>query len=370
MSRVETKAGRGGTLDVLRFAAALFVVLFHYGDEAPTPLASFHSVFDRGYLATDFFILLSGYVLGRAYGRAIETGRTGPAEFLGRRVARIWPAHAIVLLCLVLVVTAATLGGIQPSHGGQYALADLAPQLLLVQAWADVGGAGWNLPTWSLSALVFCYAAFPLVWRAVVRMPIWTAAAAAAAIVTLFNVLSWRLMGNGLFDLPFYLGAYRALPMFLAGVVVARWAAERPLSRPVAILIALGAGLGLVGLQLVGTFNAVSFALIALAVLGIGSIPVSRPMPLAEAAGKLSFALFISHVLVAAVWFGLVHLVDDVLPASVRWLLWGGAFVAAVGGAWLFDRIIDQPLQRWLAPRLSRVFSPRPARYPEPEPSG
>ena len=57
---------RGGALDALRFFASLFVVLFHFGDEAPIPLADMHSVWARGYLATDFFLMLSGFVLARA----------------------------------------------------------------------------------------------------------------------------------------------------------------------------------------------------------------------------------------------------------------------------------------------------------------
>ena len=46
----------------------MFVVLFHFGDEAPIPLHALHSVWERGYLATDFFLMLSGFVLARAYG--------------------------------------------------------------------------------------------------------------------------------------------------------------------------------------------------------------------------------------------------------------------------------------------------------------
>ena len=111
LSPIGANPGRGGTLDVLRFAAAFFVVLFHYGGEAPVALDSIHPVFFRGYLATDFFLMLSGYVLGRAYGRSIEEGRVGPLEFLSRRIARIWPAHLIVLALMVLVVVASGVAG-------------------------------------------------------------------------------------------------------------------------------------------------------------------------------------------------------------------------------------------------------------------
>ena len=41
-------AGRGGALDGLRFAAALLIVLYHNGAEAPVVLADLHPVFGRG----------------------------------------------------------------------------------------------------------------------------------------------------------------------------------------------------------------------------------------------------------------------------------------------------------------------------------
>ena len=62
---------RGGALDALRFAAALLIMLYHFGSESPIKLYRLNEVFARGYLATDFFLMLSGYVLGRAYGPSL-----------------------------------------------------------------------------------------------------------------------------------------------------------------------------------------------------------------------------------------------------------------------------------------------------------
>ena len=45
---------RGGLLDLLRFAASLLIVVYHFSAEGPWPLESLHPVFLRGYLATDF----------------------------------------------------------------------------------------------------------------------------------------------------------------------------------------------------------------------------------------------------------------------------------------------------------------------------
>ena len=66
---------RGGPLEALRFLAAAFIVLYHIGPEAPVHLADVSPIFARGWLATDFFLMLSGFILGRAYGRSLDEGR-------------------------------------------------------------------------------------------------------------------------------------------------------------------------------------------------------------------------------------------------------------------------------------------------------
>src|ERR1700760_3483746 len=88
---------RGGVLDLLRFLASVFIVTFHYGDAVPTPLGDLTPVMQRGYLATDFFLVLSRYVLSRAYGSAVLQGGVGPGGFIAKRWVRVWPAHIIIL---------------------------------------------------------------------------------------------------------------------------------------------------------------------------------------------------------------------------------------------------------------------------------
>ncbi len=370
LSPTGTKPGRGGTLDVLRFAAAFFVVLFHYGGEAPTPLDQLHPVFLRGHLATDFFLMLSGYVLGRAYGRGVDEGRVGPFEFLTRRIARIWPAHLIVLALMIAFVLGTQAIGLHAHHAGRFNWSDLWPQIILVQAWGDVGGWGWNIPTWSLSALLICYAVFPVVWKLLGRASVAAGLAGALALVVGTDAVAHLVLNRGLFDLPYNLGVVRALPLFLLGMMIARMVERAPLTRAVAVWGGVAAGAALVGLQLVGRYDMASVGLIALIVLCAGSVPVTNPIPFGEAAGKLSFSLFITHLLVSSVWFGVLHdLNNSALSVAPRWALWAGSLPAALITAMLFDRFVDQPLQTWIAPRLKGWFSPRPARYPEPAPS-
>ena len=85
-------------LDGLRGVAAIFVVCFHLAE----PLSSSHldNVVNHGYLAVDFFFLLSGYVIGYAYDD--RWGKLTIGGFLRRRLERLQP----------LVVLGMTLGAI------------------------------------------------------------------------------------------------------------------------------------------------------------------------------------------------------------------------------------------------------------------
>ena len=60
MSQNDAGLCRSGAFDVLRFVAALFIVLYHVAERAAVSLFAIHPAFGRGYLTTDFFLMLSG----------------------------------------------------------------------------------------------------------------------------------------------------------------------------------------------------------------------------------------------------------------------------------------------------------------------
>jgi peptidoglycan/LPS O-acetylase OafA/YrhL len=63
------RTGRIHELDALRGIAALGVVFWHYGAHFDAhPLTGLlHPFYSAGFLLVDFFFVLSGYVIGRAY---------------------------------------------------------------------------------------------------------------------------------------------------------------------------------------------------------------------------------------------------------------------------------------------------------------
>lgn len=349
--------GRGGALDALRFFASLLIVLYHFGAEAPVTLESLHPVFARGYLATDFFLILSGFVLGRAYGAQVLAGGIGVLSFVKKRLTRIWPGQLVVLTGLAIVVTVAGVIGFMPDHPENFTPQSVVMQLFLVQAWGVEGGGGWNHQSWSLSALLACYAAFPLVWPWVSRLkrPSVLLALGLAGVVA-GDLLCVLLFNHHIYDLPFHLGVVRAAPLFLLGVCIARVVEQGAPSVRMAWVMALLSLVAVAALQISGRHDLPSIVAIAAIVLSFGRLPVRRPSALIEQGAKLSFALFITHSLTGLVWFGALdafrHGVG--LPLWLDWTIWSLSIPAALAAAWLFHVLIDEPIQKWLSPRAKR----------------
>ncbi|MDR1914740.1 MAG: acyltransferase [Clostridiales bacterium] len=81
-------------LDGLRGVAALMVVAFHIS-EAHT-LDPFEQVINHGYLAVDFFYVLSGFVIGYAYDD--RWGKMSVGQFFKRRLIRLHPLVVMGML--------------------------------------------------------------------------------------------------------------------------------------------------------------------------------------------------------------------------------------------------------------------------------
>lgn len=352
---------RGGPLEALRFLAAAFIVIYHIGDDAPVHLKDIGDLFARGWLATDFFLLLSGYILGKAYGASLDAGRIGAVEFFKRRFLRVWPAQAIVLVIFALMLAATGAVGIEPRHPENFTAGEFFAQLGLVHAWGFNPTLGWNQPSWSLSVLVVCYMLFAPVWAATRRLTPLTALIAGPALVLVSALGVQAFLGQSLYDLRFDLGLLRGIPLFLCGALLARASAGVELSVPRAqAFMASGVG-ALVLSQLVARTEASAFA----AILSIAAIIVAADAwkgssKIAAAGARISFALFISSALVDAVWFTAVRKLEaayGVGPAGL-WTLWALSLPFAVFGAWLFDRIIDAPIQRWIKARRMAKTQP------------
>jgi peptidoglycan/LPS O-acetylase OafA/YrhL len=198
----------------LRGLAVLAVVLYHAGFG-----------FSGGYVGVDVFFVISGFVITQSVQRELErTGTLDLGGFYARRVRRLLPALAVVLVVVLLVDLVATSPFVvQPlsAHTGLAASLFGSNIYLLarVGSYFDVvQEANFFLHTWSLAVEEQFYLVFPLavlvVWRSATRRG-WPARRTVgilvgATLVVSFGI-SWALL-SGLS--PFAPGASARLAFF------------------------------------------------------------------------------------------------------------------------------------------------------------
>jgi peptidoglycan/LPS O-acetylase OafA/YrhL len=162
--------------------------------------------------------------------------------------------------------------------------------------------------------------------------------------------LAMRFAHHAFVDLPFAWAMLRAVPLFLLGNLIERMTAGLRVSKPVFWFGMIGSFLGISLLCLLPR-NAVIDSLI-LVLLGV-VLAVSGGVTFHEnivthRMGRASFALFLTHSLVGAVWFGISPklIAHFGLNAPAQWCLWSMGVVMAIVVAFLFDALIDKPLSQ------------------------
>jgi peptidoglycan/LPS O-acetylase OafA/YrhL len=200
----------------LRGLAAWYVVLFHtrvaLGGTLPDWLLA---GLGKGYLAVDFFFILSGFVLWHTYGERLGgTGWRGAAQFLWRRVARIWPLHGVVLAGFVALAAVLASTG---RDTAPYPWSQLPLHILLLQNWGFVDTLVWNVPSWSISCEMAAYLTFPAM---VTLWPRLSPRAVAGAVVALLVLIWAYFAGHGTQSLGYdveHLGLMRCWLEFALG---------------------------------------------------------------------------------------------------------------------------------------------------------
>ena len=360
---------RGGWLDALRFIVAGLIILHHFQMSAPVPLAEgLHPVFERGgFLLTNFFLIDSGYVLMRVYGASVAGGRMSAGDFFLKRYLRVLPAHLIMGLGLVALIVGGTLAGLPPRNPEWFTWDQLPAQLTLTQAFGVHGGYGWNAPSWSISALIGCYLAFPWILRGLVRLGPWSVLALGVGGYLLANQLTWSLLGYPVYQMPMGFGFFRALPLFFLGMALAWFAQKVWIAPRLAAWVGIGAALLLAFVQYFDKHALISLACISTIILAAGATPTPRPSKWVEKAAMVSFSMFITNEVVRIAWFGAVNALVARFgaPMPVQWALWFAGVLAAFLFAFLFHALIDTPIQArirtWLKNRRTR---PAPALQP------
>lgn len=335
-------------LTSVRGIAAWMVVLYHIRLSIAGLPDGWVRFFAKGYLAVDFFFLLSGFVIWLSWGsRLRESGWREVPHFLQKRIARVWPLHLVVLGgAVALAVLLAVMGRHNPA---EFPFGELPLHVFLLQNWGLTGKLAWNDPAWSISCELAAYLAFPLLVRAVDwrTLPSWLVASAAAAFLLILAAVmaNQPTLGHDIARL----GLVRCLTEFAAGsAICALWLRWKAAPRLPALL-AFGFSATAVSGWAMGLPEtlAIPFAFAGL-LLGLALTSGLRGNPLDAAPlrylGEISYATYLSHFMLFVVFK--LAFVDDahaVPPVLVALYL---AMVLACSVA--LYHLVERPAQKWV----------------------
>lgn len=339
------------SLTSARGIAAWLVVLYHIrsgASWAPDWLFAFAS---KGYLAVDFFFLLSGFVIYLSAHRAmLREGAAAIVPFLIRRFARIYPLYAFMLALTLLFVLLAHAFGDTPQG---YPMRELPLHIAMLQNWGFTDELSWNHPAWSISAELAAYLLFPLL---VLGLPISRArrpnllAAMILTIAALFVVM--HLNGETTLgrDIPHF-GLVRCLTEFTCGTLLCAFWLRGPDGEGHACIVSVGGVAMFWGLWLIGVASELwAFpAGAACLILALAHASSFRGNPLhfrpLITLGEISYATYLSHFMVY-VWFKIIF-VDDTRSVSPALML---LFLAlTLAASFLLHHWIEVPGRRWVS---------------------
>ncbi|WP_263147281.1 acyltransferase [Pseudomonas sp. RIT-PI-AD] len=331
-------ARRFEALDGLRGIAAIAVALFHW-------LLSFN-----GYLAVDFFLVLSGFILAHRY--LYGANRPSATGFTLARLGRLYPLHLYGLLSYALVYT--WLAGDIPRYPDGTLFTLLQQLTLTHNIGLNPHGQTWNAPGWSISVEFWLNLAFfACIGR---RTP--------GPLLLLISVACLVLVGNltGHLDTTYQnyfrvanSGLLRGWASFLLGVLAYRaylglrgrrlpsgaLALVQVLALAMAVALFFPRPLALRPLEL---FAPPLFALLVLAYAFQGTYP-ARLLGRLEGLGTISYSLYLNQLVV-------LMLVDSGLSAPFgysHWALTPVYLLALLAYSALTYRYLETPGKRLFA---------------------
>jgi len=349
-------------LTSLRFFAALWVIVFAFWENLAAPLTPF--LVAKGYLGVELFFVLSGFILSHVYLETAGEGGFSYRGFLWARIARVYPLHLATLLGVMALGVAATVAGLG-IDGNVLAWSALPANLAMVHAWGLAPVAGFNHPSWSISAEWFAYLSFPafafVAWR-LRCWPVATAAAAGGLLVGLYLVFE-GLAGFPLTQATIRWGALRIVPCFALGVALYLVYRRAPLPR--AGLVATAAAATMLGAAAIGLWDGIIVLFAGLLILALASLPNERAGWLASRPavylGEISYSVYMVCVPWKLLAVNLAARLTDAPDKQLHILVWAPVVLGTVAVAAVSYHLVEKPARKALRGWADRPKPARPA---------
>lgn len=362
-------------LDGLRGVASVIVVIFHIFESYSAGPA--YQFINHGYLAVDFFFVLSGFVIGYAYDD--RWGKMTTWGFFKRRLVRL---HPMVVFGTVTGACFYFLGqcGLFPLIGNipawKVVLAFIMGCLMIpcgtrmdIRGWAEFNS--FNGPNWSLTWEYLGNILYAFIFRKLPNIVLGLLVAAAGFLtldlclnLNVFGLLTearnaqmytpiggWSMTGEQL-----YIGLTRLLYPFLAGLLLSRIGKRISLKGGFwwcSLLLAAVLAIPCVGGEgsiLNGFYNAFSIIVVFPLIVAIGAGSVIKGVKgnrICDFLGQISYPLYITHYPLMYVQMSWVYShVDAPLFSHVTVNV--GVFILSIFIAWAALKLYDLPVREWL----------------------
>lgn len=354
-------------LDGLRGVASVMVVLFHLCEAHAT--SHFDQLINHGYLAVDFFFLLSGFVIGYAYDDRWQ--KMSVADFFKRRLVRLQPlvilGSVIGAICfyfgasnffliissvpvwqvLVLMVIGATLIPIPPS--------------LDIRGWAEMHPL--DGPAWSLFFEYIANILYALIIRRFSK-PVLAVLVFLSACLLLHLALTslhgdivggWSITGEQL-----HIGIARTMYPFFAGLLLYRVAKPARFKQAFlvsSVMIIVILAIPRIGdashLWMNGLYDALSVIILFPLIVYIGAsgeVKGKFTLRICKFLGDLSYPIYITHyplIYIYTAWAADHKLkLQDALPVALL------TFVAIILLGYASLKLYDEPVRAWLRKKV------------------
>jgi len=342
------------TLDGLRGIAAIGIVIFHFfefitPDYKDSPLG-------HGYLAVDFFFLLSGFVIGYAYDGRMKT--MGVGGFFRNRLIRLHPMVIFgSVLGLLEYIFSPFNNGVHASGWGNIILSFICHLFLIPADLLQNRGGGifpLNTPAWSLSTEYIANIFYALVLiRLSKKLLLVFLAASAVWLVYVAKTRGWLIMG---WEIQFYFDGWaRTAFSFTAGLTIYRFNLVIKNRIHVMVLLALLVGIFMFPHADNDWLRECLLVMVAsplLIALAAGTTTTGWARSFCIFTGRLSYPLYMTHICI--VWsFGNYFMEHK--PAGVQLLAVVLVLLLIIFSlAYMVMRFYDEPVRKYLVNKWTR----------------
>lgn len=356
-------------LDGLRGVAAVMVVMFHLL-ETFTGGSNLKQIINHGYLAVDFFFVLSGFVIGYAYDD--RWGKMSLSGFFKRRLIRLHPmiiAGMVIGAVTFYFQASSFFPGISQVPVWQMLLIMLigftllpVPPSMDIRGWQEMHPL--DGPAWSLFFEYIANILYALFIRKFSKTMLSILVFLAGCLLIHLALTNGDVIGGWSLDAKqLHIGITRLLYPFFAGLLLSRISKPGRIKHAFfwcSLLLVVIFSIPRIGgaehIWMNGLYNIVCIIIAFPAIVYMGAsgeLKGSFSTKVNRFLGDISYPLYIIHypfIYLFCAWVGNNHVsLIDSLPVAFLLLL--TMIVLAYG----FVRLYDVPVRRWLAKRFMKT---------------